>query len=135
MRLNSPTKLVANPNMLLRHPTHRLCHIGASGSAVYLPRSLIPLGTPVAGLHTLGLVMAPQEEKKTKPKSDTHGSVLMEMIKSQDQPPMQLTVGDKGTYDGGLCGGFVNCMHGTCIMTEYYPMHGQDFCSDVHLYT
>lgn len=45
--------------------------------------------------------MTPTEEgqdvKSKKDNSGTHGSVLMEMIKSQDQQPKQLTVGAKGT--------------------------------------
>ena len=108
--LNSPLeqssrpKLVADPSVLLRCPTHRLCHIGAGGGGLHFARSVIARGTPVTSLHTLGLLMAAQEEKRTKPKSDTHGSVLMEMIKSQDQPPKQLTVGDKGMMEVSVVG-------------------------------
>ena len=38
-----------------------------------------------------------RSEGERRSKSGTHGSVLMEMIKSQDQQPKQVTVGTKGT--------------------------------------
>ena len=51
--------------------------------------------------------MAPTEGgKDTKSKSktsETHGSVLMGMIKSQEQQPKQLTVGGKGTPRACQC--------------------------------
>ena len=59
-----------------------------------------PSGALVSSLHTGG--MAPAEEKKdSRPKSkdgQAHGSVLMEMVKSQDQQPKQLTVGARGMH-------------------------------------
>ena len=92
----SASKLSANWTQLTGHPTQRLCHIGASDISTHLPGSLA-WGTRIAALHTLGTVMAAQEVKGRGSKSGTHGSVLMEMIKSQDQQPKQVTVGTKGT--------------------------------------
>jgi hypothetical protein len=43
--------------------------------------------------------MASAKEKRPKGKDgEAHGSVLMEMIKSQDQQPKQLTVGARGMH-------------------------------------
>ena len=67
-----------------------------------VPRQLFsPLGGAlVSSLHTGNVALA--EEKDTRPKSKVgeqkHGSVLMEMIKSQDQQPKQLTVGARGMH-------------------------------------
>lgn len=52
-------------------------------------------------LQSWSMLMASAEERKgSKPQSrakeHTHGSVLMDMIKSQDQQPKELTVGAKG---------------------------------------
>lgn len=70
----------------------------ASYGAMSLPGFVVPY---YASIHTWGtLSMAPAEDKRdvkaTKSKSNEHGSVLMEIIKSQDQQPKQLTVGSKG---------------------------------------
>lgn len=52
-------------------------------------------------LQSWSMLMASAEERKdSKPQSTakehTHGSVLMDMIKSHDQQPKELTVGAKG---------------------------------------
>ena len=83
----------------------------------------IPVSSPCvsfACLHSWSMLMAPPEGGKdtTKPKSKTseaHGSVLMEMIKSQDQQPKQLTVGAKGR---GWCMSML-MVYCTCCVVHY----------------
>ena len=55
----------------------------------------------VSSLHTRYNMAPADENRDTRPKSkagEAHGSVLMEMIKSQDQQPKQLTVGARGMH-------------------------------------
>ena len=82
----------------LGHFTHLLPLTGTN----CVPRHpLPPLGhTLISALHS-GSVASAKEKKDTRPKSkdgEVHGSVLMEMIKSQDQQPKQLTIGTRGMY-------------------------------------
>ena len=82
----------------LGYSTYLFPLVGAS----CIPRHLFsPLrGALVASLHT-GHVASAEEKKDNRPKSkdgEAHGSVLMEMIKSQDQQPKQLTVGARGMH-------------------------------------
>ena len=64
-------------------------------------RSTLGLVQRGRSLQSWSMLMASAEERKdSKPQSrakeHTHGSVLMDMIKSQDQQPKELTVGAKG---------------------------------------
>lgn len=62
-------------------------------------RCMLPLQriAPACALHS-GSVNRVGEKRPKSKDSEAHGSVLMEMIKSQEQQPKQLTVGAKGTY-------------------------------------
>ena len=82
----------------LGYPTHLWPLVGANCVPRHLFSSL--RGALLASLHT-GHMTSTEEKKDTRPKSkdgEVHGSVLMEMIKSQDQQPKQLTVGARGMH-------------------------------------
>lgn len=66
-----------------------------------VPRHLLsPLrGILASSLHTGNVALAEDTRPKSKGGEQAHGSVLMEMIKSQDQQPKQLTVGARGMYN------------------------------------
>ena len=98
-RNNRLPSIVPSQRRVLGYSTHPWPLIGANCVPRYL---LSPLRDAlVSSLHTGGT--APAEEKKdTRTKSkdgQVHGSVLMEMIKSQDQQPKQLTVGARGMHN------------------------------------
>lgn len=74
---------------------------GVSCIATHLLGSLRGSTYMAASLHTWSILMASKKDgkdtrSKGKASKQTHGSVLMDMIKSEDQQPKQLTVGAKG---------------------------------------
>lgn len=96
---NGLASILSSQRSFLGYSTHLWPQIGANCVPRHLSSSL--RGVLVSLLHT-GCMVPAEEKKDTRPKSEdgeTHGSVLMEMIKSHDQQPKQLTVGARGMHN------------------------------------